>query len=658
MPNTAALPKELIAGTQQQRAFALARRAEVIDLKARTVSLAFSTEFVGGRTFGREWLDHSPQSVRLDRLRAGGSLLVEHDPRDVVGVVESVSIDADRVGRAVVRFGRGVRASEVFDDIVDGIRRQVSVRYVVHAAETSEQPDADGINTYRITDWEPLEISIVSIAFDIGAGVGRSAAAPNDDTAAPGRSAITENKETEAMPQNQNDNAGAPAQGEPPAGGVRSGAPATPAANAGSADPRSSSSGGGADAERQRSADIIAIGESMAKFGADRLVGDAIRSGASVEQFRAKVMEHVSTAPMPTAAIGMAPAELKRYSLVRAINAAANPRDAAAQRAASFELECSAAAADHSKKTPQGLLVPYDVLQRDLTVGTPTAGGNLVATDLRASSFIELLRNALLLPGMGATMLSGLIGDIAIPKQSGAATAYWLAESGAPTESQQAIGQVAMSPKTCGAFTDISRKLLRQSSIDVENMVQNDLARVIGLAIQAVAILGGGSDEPTGILSTAGIGDVIGGTDGAAPDWADIVALETAVAIANADVGTLAYLTNAKVRGKLKTTEKFSAGTGSPVWGDSGTPLNGYRAGVTNAVPSNLTKGTATGIASAILFGNFADLVIGMWGGLDLVVDPYTHSTSGTVRVVALQDVDIAIRNAESFAAMKDALTA
>ena len=128
------------------------------------------------------------------------------------------------------------------------------------------------------------------------------------------------------------------------------------------------------------------------------------------------------------------------------------------------------------------------------------------------------------------------------------------------------------------------------------------------------------------------------------------------MAVANALVDNMAYLTNAKVRGKLKTSSKVSGQNGF-IWDDGNTPLNGYRAAVTNAVPSNLTKGAGTNL-SAILFGNFADLIVGMWGSLDLTVDPYSNSTSGTVRVVALQDVDVAVRYIESFATMVDAVTA
>jgi HK97 family phage major capsid protein len=261
---------------------------------------------------------------------------------------------------------------------------------------------------------------------------------------------------------------------------------------------------------------------------------------------------------------------------------------------------------------------------------------------------------------LGAMTLGGLVGDVAIPKQTGGATAYWVAESGAPTESDQTVGQLALAPKTCGAFTDISRKLLKQSSIDIEGFVRLDLSTVLALALDAAAIAGTGADnQPTGILNTTGIGDVAcGDPDGAAPVWADIVGLETEVAVDNADIGALAYLTNAKARGKLKVTEK-ATNTGQFVW-ENGTDgfglLNGYRAAASNQVPSNLTKGAGTAL-SAIIFGNFSDLILALWGTVDILVDPYTGSTTGTVRVVALQDADIGVRHAESFAAAQDAVT-
>jgi HK97 family phage major capsid protein len=384
----------------------------------------------------------------------------------------------------------------------------------------------------------------------------------------------------------------------------------------------------------------------------------SIQAGHTVEQFQAEALRSMSTKPINTADIGMSKREVKQYSLMRALNALSNPGDQAAQRAAAFERECSEEQAKVLGKSARGLFVPNEVQKRDLLVGTASAGGNTVATDLLSGSFIDILRNAMVINRMGARMMTGLVGQVAIPKHTGSATAYWVAENAAPTESQQSFGQVTMTPKTVGAWTDISRRLLLQSSIAVESLVQTDLATVLGLAIQQAAINGSGaSNQPSGLMTLLTTPAVVGGPNGAAPTWANVIALETAIASANADVGTLGYLTNAKVRGKLKSTEKFSTTNGQPIFEAGNTPLNGYQTAITNAVPSNITKGTGTNL-SAMLFGNWADLMIGMWGSLDLMVDPYTGSTAGTVRVVALQDVDVAVRNLESFASFVDIVTA
>lgn len=411
--------------------------------------------------------------------------------------------------------------------------------------------------------------------------------------------------------------------------------------------------------EQKRTQEIIAMGEQFKAYGADGVAAECLRNGKSVEETRAAIMTKIGTRALPSADIGMTQEEARSFSFVRAIQAAVLIKDGKFSQArdiGGFELDASDAVAKKMGRESRGFFVPNEVQKRDLLVGTPTAGGNTVATDLLASSFVDLLRNKMAVTGLGAKFLTGLVGQIAIPRQTAGATAYWVAENGAPTESQQAFDQVTMTPKTLGAFTDITRKLLLQSSIDVEGLVRNDLATVIAMAIDLAAINGSGaSNQPTGILNTAGIGSVAGGTNGLIPTWGNLVDLESQVAVANADLGALGYLTNAKVRGKLKQVSKVSGQNGF-IWEDG--MCNGYNTGVSNQVPSNLTKGTASGICSAILFGNFADLIIGQWGNLDIMVDPYTGSTAGTVRVVALQDVDVAVRHAESFAAMKDALTA
>jgi HK97 family phage major capsid protein len=643
MPDSKQLPKEIQRGAVGAREIQITRSAVNID--TRTVDLAFSSETPVPRWWGVEILDHNPKSVRLDRMKRGGPLLMDHDPTDQVGVVESIEINGkDKVGRAVVRFGRGARASEILQDVADGIRSLTSVRYSIHEAVL--ESEKDGVDTYRITDWEPFEITLTSIPADTAVGVGRSAA-PTTETPAPEPAPeATRTQERTTMPE-----------------------AITPAAPAAATEEqlraaRETAQRSGTDDERTRVASILAISNQFARYGLGELAVAAIKDGSPIDAFRAKAMDVVASKPTPTAEIGLSEREAQRYSFIRMLAHLANPTDKRARESAAFEIECSSAAGERSGKKAQGIIVPFDVLkrtlptgegQRDLTVGG--SAGNLVATDLLSNSFIDILRNAMVIDRLGAQMLTGLVGNIAIPRQTGGAVAYWLAESGAPTESAATFDQVGMSPKTVGAFSDISRKLLQQSSIDVENFVQGDIAKALGLGIQAAAIVGGGSNEPTGILSTSGIGNVAGGTNGLAPTWANIVDLETAVAVANADVGTLGYLTNAKVRGTLKKTQKFASTNGDPIWADGTEPLNGYQAGVTNAVPSNLDKGTAVGVCSAILYGNFADLIIAMWGGLDILVDPYSNSTSGTVRIVAMQDVDVAVRHALSFAAMKDALT-
>lgn len=396
-------------------------------------------------------------------------------------------------------------------------------------------------------------------------------------------------------------------------------------------------------------------GEESVQYNA--LLSQAEKLQAQIErEERQQQMEGsiaASQQPVASAHIGMNQREVRQYSLVRAIWASVQND----WRGAELEREASVAVARQLRREPQGFFVPADWAQRDLVVGTNTAGGHTVQTELLAQSFITLLRNSMMVRAAGATILSDLTGNIAIPRQTGGATAYWVAENGAPTESQQAFDQVAMSPKTVGAFTDMSRRLLMQSSLDVESFVRGDLATVLALAIDLASMHGSGSsNQPLGIAGTSGIGSVAGGTNGLAPAWSHLVSLETEVAIDNADINRLAYVTNAKVRGKLKQVEK-ATNTGLFLWADGAQPINGYPAYISNQVSSTLTKGTSSGVCSAIFFGNWADLIIGLWGGLDILVDPYTGSTAGTVRVVALQDVDIAVRHPESFAAMLDALT-
>lgn len=371
--------------------------------------------------------------------------------------------------------------------------------------------------------------------------------------------------------------------------------------------------------------------------------------------------------------IGMSAKEIGNYSLVRLVNAVAESLrgNHRALDAAQLEIEASSAMAAKLGRKPQGFFMPWDVIIAPVNTrggalrihntqqaGDPTKGGYLVET--MQQSFIDVLRNKMVTRAAGAQVLTGLVGEVDIPKKTAASIAYWIGEGTSPTKSTLTFGQIEARPRTVAAYAQLTRRLLKQSSMDVEMMLRDDLATTLAVGIDYAGLHGAGAaNQPRGVASWPGIGSVAGGTNGAAPTWANIVGLETEVSTDNADVGALAYITNSKVRGKLKGTAKVSSTDSKMVWDadNPSTPLNGYPAYVTNQVRSDLTKGNQS-LSSAIFFGNWNDLVYALWGGLDVLVDPYTNSTSGDVIITAMQDADVVVRRAESFSAMLDALTA
>jgi len=583
----------------------------------RRVTLAFSSEAGVERFYGVEVLDHSPGAMNSSFIGSGRApLLVDHDMTDQVGVVEGITLGVDRVARATVRFGRSARAEEILQDVRDGIRSNVSVGYIVD--EMVHDGERDGREVYRATSWTPLEISIVSIPADASVGVGRALDATTI-------SATILPKESHKM-----DNV-------------------TPAGDA------------GMKAERERAAAILELG---ARHNQRDFADQAIRDGASVEQFRGALLDKVSSKPLATADIGLTSKEVRDFSFARAIHALANPTDARAQRAAAFEFEASEAAASKEGRASRGLTVPADVLfaKRDITTGTTSGtakGGNLVATDLLAGSFIDVLRARMVTNELGATFLTGLQGNVAIPKKSAASTVAWVAENSAPSESSNnpAFTQVTLSPKTLAGYVDFSRRLMLQSSLDIETLIRNDLATSIAVAMDNAAVSGSGTNRPTGILNTSGIGSVTLGTNGTAPTWAMVTSLVREVEIDNALTGSAAFLTNGQVKAKLANTARQGSGVeGNFILQPPYSDLYGYRLLVSQQVPANLTKGSGSSL-SAMIFGVWSDLLIGQWSGIDLMVDPYTGSNAATVRVTAFHDCDFAVRNAESFAECNEIVT-
>ena len=575
-----------------------------LDEDKRVVRVGVSSEEPVERSFGMEVLGHSAGDINMEFINSGRApLLLDHDMTKQIGVIEEFKLDetAKRT-TAVVRFGKSALAREVFEDVKDGIRMNISVGYRIDKLERYEQDN----ETYYKAQWTPMEVSSVSVPADQSrlVGVGRSKDKQNNNIEVK----LMENEKKQDINLDE----------------VRA------------------QTVEDAKAEFKRnSKEIIDL---AVKHNKRDLADKAISDGISVAEFRGILLENISNnTPLETPSeIGMTKEEVRDFSLVRAIRAMANPADRKAQEDAAFEFECSREAARQYGKDAQGIMLPAEVLRtwskRDINTSDDST---LIAEDYRAGDFIDVLRNSSSVLAAGATTLQGLQGNIVIPKKTAAASAGWIATEGtAASESEFTSGSVTMSPKVIGAFTDATRLLLQQSSLDVENLIRDDLTKSIATAIDLGALAGSGSSgQPTGIANTSGINTT---TFAAAnPTWAEIVAMESAVANDNALTGSLGYICRPADFGTLKTTEK-ATGTAQFVVSPDNT-MNGY-----NVVRSNqVTSGD-------FYFGNFADLLIGMYGGLDITVDPYALSTSGGVRIVALQTVDVAVRHAVSFCKSSD----
>jgi HK97 family phage major capsid protein len=351
-------------------------------------------------------------------------------------------------------------------------------------------------------------------------------------------------------------------------------------------------------------------------------------------------------------------AELRSVGVLDVVRAAMGGTD----RTAGLATELSAELARRSGRNPQGLYwhMGGQAEQRVLTTAAPAGGpgSNLVATDHRADLFIDRLRASTRVRSLGATVLTGLMGNVSIPRRKASSTAAWVAENAAITPSDPEFDAVSLTPKHAGAITEWSRNMIMQTSPDVEQLARNDLSLILAEALDLAAINGTGADnQPLGILGTSGIGAVAMGTDGGPITWAKTVDLIAEVEIDNAS-GT-GFLTNSRVvksgRKTLKVADDAGAGF---IIGDDGR-LAGQPLAVTNLVPSNLTKGSSSGVCSALIYGNWSDLLIGLWSELDILVNPFESSAyaKGNVSIRAMMTCDIDVRQPASFAAIKDLTT-
>ena len=614
---------------------AASRAAEGDDL----IEMSISSEAPYERFFGIEILRHTPESIDLSRLADGRHpLLLGHDHERQIGVVKRAWIDSEaKKLRGAVKFSRGALGQEIRQDVEDGIRSLISVGYFIEEIEEigkaadgtetvlrtlsgedfrREMEKEHGADFYRagpaavrakgstpptfvVTRWQPFEVSVVPVPADVTVGIGRSAGAGNENPKPATKPLITlENRNMEQK---------------------------TPA-----------------ELEIERRDEIAKIGAQYVERGyiTDKDIADAIRNGRSVDQFKDFIMEKMESRHTDVSHlhIGMTPKEVKRYSLGRALVAAVTGNWQAAQ----FELECSRAVEKIMGRSPEGFYVPFDAFHRDFNAGTSSEAGNLVATNLRTDLYTDALRNAMVMGRLGVRFLTGLSGNVDIPRKATAGTLGMLTEIGSASETAPVTAKATLSPKRIGAYVEVSKQALIQAAMSLEDMIRDDLLTGSGVLLENQCINGAGTGaEIRGLRNLSGIGTVVGGTNGAAPTWGHIVDLESACANANAEPDrTAGYLLNTKTRGKLKQTQ---LATNLPfIWQNGDQPLNGYRVAVTNNVPSNLTKGTSTTVCSAGLFSSdWSMTVIGLFGAPDVTVDPYTKADTGQVKITLNQFADM-----------------
>lgn len=330
--------------------------------------------------------------------------------------------------------------------------------------------------------------------------------------------------------------------------------------------------------------------------------------------------------------VDMTRKERERYSLLRAVQASASGD----WSKAGFEREVSDVIADRVGQSNGGFYVPTDSAwgRRDLTAGTNNQGGFLVGTDHDGASFIEALYAAMVTTQLGARTMENLQGNVSIPKLATGTSTYWVAEAAAPTEGQPVFANVSLTPKNLASYVQISRNLAVQSDPSVEAVVQDDITRAIAVAVDAAALAGSGSsNQPTGILSTTGIGSVSFSSAGA-PTFAEIVSIETAISTDNAMGANMAFVTTPALAGTLKTTTKDS---GSGRFVSENGEIMGYPVLPTSSMSAN-----------TILLGDFSQLMIAQFGALEVITE--RSASTGLLTLGLHLMVDIGVRHAESFA--------
>ena len=576
---------------------------------------------------GHEVLGHAKGEIDESRMKDG---LVIQDTHwgDQIGIIRKPELKDGKLG-GVIEFGCGERAQEIARDAAAGIRRNMSVGYIIREYKKVGKAE-DGLPIFRVTKWTPYEASFVNVPADTNIGVGRVAEPNNETTGAAVETpaAAEETGKEKAMKPEQI--AALVAKAER------------------------------AHMKATEVTDMVVAGKSYEE------ICDAIAERACAYADELAKKPAAPAAPKTKTAIddGNAPAIVKserKYNLVNVIRNMVAAHEGKIGPDVGFEREVSDEIAKRSgKNSEKGFYIPSSALLGSRAFDKANAAAALVATDTLFGEFIEALVADTVLGAAGVRTLAGLVGDVTIPK-SGSATAYWVAtEGGNATETTPNIGQVGATPHTVGAYTDITRKLLMQSGIGAQTLIADLLREAIGRAIEAAVFSGSGaSGQPLGLDNWT---ETIGGNSVAIPTVSmtagspthdNLVDFWQKVYTANAARGSLKFIGSPAVKALLcktrdytpfnNTGAKASSGVVGAVGGDYLCTKDGKAEGY-DFLMSNLCN------AKKLYFGDWSQIMLTFWSGIDLTVDTSSLSKSGGVRVVALQDCDVIVRHRQAFA--------
>jgi len=629
----------------------------------RTLTFPFSSEEPVNRgILGNEILDHGKDSINFERLNSQAPLLLNHQPDKIIGVVQRGWLDSEKKrGMVEVKFANNALGKETLEMVNDGILRNVSVGYSIE--KTKEEENREGY--FRAVDWTPAEVSVVSIPADFRqAGIGRAKEVEKTDAT------MSTQQESSNMETQRNY---AVASSDAPQSKPSENKPEmTDTPDLTVVRDEASKKAASDERNRIRSISLICNEHQLGEETKDTLISD----GKTIHEARELALKIIREKAQQIESVPSAPdvpeKELREMRLVDGIRAVQtndwSSRGAGLVREISEEVQLKGG----KRTSSNSFMIPLSALVAEkravYQTGTANVGGNLVADEYRPQDFVEYLYNKSVAMQAGVKTLTDCQGDLVIPQRATTGSTYWLSsQTTAITAGNSTFAQLTASPKNVASLEKYSRQQVLQGLPQIEDLIRSDMTQNLQLAVDAAVLNGSGSSgEPTGILNTSNVNSIAVGTNGGAVTADMLINLEGNVVIDNGVVNPAStkYVTNGKVVNDLKklkdTTNQYLYNLNYAVGGRGPTPanFNGYPILDSMQVPSTLTKGSSSNNCSAVIFGDFSQCLLCLWGGLEIQIGEDSDDFSKLLSSIrGVLSMDVVVRNPVSFGVIKDITT-